>query len=247
MDTPEHDHAAAMLAIRRPTVQRAELLGWAYDATRYDFRAGAEDFRDRIVAGEFGPMPQAAPTYDDYSAERRARLSPEGLAALTILSAAADLVSERGVKLTLEQACSGLDADRLRALVEEARTAVLTAPEVYPEYVAVDSKPEPDGNVQLDALILELGMDPADFERPPAERRAVDRRHAASDRLSGHGQPRRIFLLYDCDQVVSAHLTQQGAEAARLAHQDRSRATMGQDWNPSYDEAIEVFPMDLRE
>jgi hypothetical protein len=247
MDTPEHDHAAAMLAIRRLTAQRAELLGWAYDATRYDFRAGAAEFRNRIVAGEFGPMPQAAPTYNDYSTERRAALGPEGLAALKILSAAADLVSERSQRLTLEQACSGLDADRLRALVEEVRGAVLTALEVYPEYVAVDGKPEPDGSVQLDALILELGMDPADFERTPAQRQAVDRVDAASDRLSGRGQPRRIFLVYDCDQVVSAHLTQQGAEAARLAHQDRLRATMGEDWNPSYDEAIEVFPMDLRD
>jgi hypothetical protein len=107
--------------------------------------------------------------------------------------------------------------------------------------------PLPEGNVPLDDLIEELGMDPADFERTPAQEAAVARIHASSDRLSERGQPRQCWVLYDFDQVVSVHRSEQGAQAARLAHQDHARTTMGDAWNPSYDEAVEVLAFDLME
>ena len=68
-------------------------------------------------------------------------------------------------------------------------------------------------SIPLDEVIRELGLSPSDFER-------------------------RVWLLFDCDTVVSAHRTQQGAEAARVAHHDRVRAEMGEKWLPRHDEQI---------
>ena len=57
----------------------------------------------------------------------------------------------------------------------------------------------------------------------------------------------RVWLLYDRDTVVSAHSSEAGARAARLARSDKVRASMGDAWNPSYDEQIEVFPFDVQD
>lgn len=55
-----------------------------------------------------------------------------------------------------------------------------------------------------------------------------------------------VHLLFDCDTLVSAHRTAAGAEAARVAHQDRVRAEMGERWLPFHDEQIEVIPIDVQ-
>jgi hypothetical protein len=123
--------------------------------------------------------------------------------------------------------------------------------------------PLPEGNVPLDDLIEELGTDPADFERTPAQRQADPENlrlsrldPAAKERaealITGARAARRArrrvcWLLYDCDDFVGVFASEAGANAARVARQDKARADMGDEWNPSFDEAIEVTQINVQD
>jgi hypothetical protein len=206
MDTPELDHAAAMLAIRRLTAQRRELLEWAFDATGYDFHYGAEELRARIEAGEFGPWPQGEPraaggtaegmtSDDDYSAERRARLSPEGKVAVEVFSRAA---RQPMTEDEYEQARAESVRLNARLAAGEKLGPYVDQPD---EFVDVDDdEPEPD----LSGLV-------------------------AHPRPAGRTPTRCCWLLYDCGTVVAAFSSEASANAARKAYVAKVRAELAEE------------------
>lgn len=58
--------------------------------------------------------------------------------------------------------------------------------------------------------------------------------------MSNDSTARRVWLLWDCEDLISAHATEAGAELAREEHTTKVRADVGDEWTAGLNLHISV-------